>query len=205
MNYEQRQSLLNYFRPTTGIHCNPDGIWGPTSTQATRAFQKAYGLKSDGLWGPETENKIKEAISKNLKPNKPIPEPVPDNNSKNDWKSIKYFNRKEFGCKCGKYCNGFPVEPSFELARILDKIRGHFGKPVIITSGIRCKQHNANVGGVSNSQHLYGIAADIQVPGVPPATVAAYAETLLPNTGGIGRYKTFTHIDVRRTKSRWNG
>lgn len=205
MNYEQRQSLLNYFRPITGIHCSPDGIWGPTSTQATRAFQKAYGLKSDGLWGPETETKIKEAISKDLKPNKPVPEPVPDNNSKNDWKSIKHFNRKEFGCKCGKYCNGFPVEPSLELARILDKIRDHFGKPVIITSGIRCKQHNANVGGVSNSQHLYGIAADIQVTGVPPATVAAYAETLLPNTGGIGRYKTFTHIDVRKAKSRWNG
>ena len=58
---------------------------------------------------------------------------------------------------------------------------------------------------MSNSQHLYGIAADISVPGVAPKTVAAYLETLLPNTGGIGIYSWGVHVDVRKTKSRWNG
>jgi uncharacterized protein YcbK (DUF882 family) len=61
------------------------------------------------------------------------------------------------------------------------------------------------VGGAAYSQHLYGTAADIKVNGIKPKDVAAYAEKLLPNTGGIGIYSTFVHIDVREKKSRWNG
>jgi hypothetical protein len=43
------------------------------------------------------------------------------------------------------------------------------------------------------------------VVGVKPEDVADYVELLMPNTGGIGRYKDFTHIDVRNTKSRFVG
>jgi uncharacterized protein YcbK (DUF882 family) len=50
---------------------------------------------------------------------------------------------------------------------------------------------------------LFGRAADIKVTGVTPKKVAEYAETLLPNTGGIGIYSNFTHIDVRSKKARW--
>ena len=50
----------------------------------------------------------------------------------------------------------------------------------------------------------YGKAADIKISGVTPKKVAVYAETLLPE-GGIGIYNTFTHIDVRSVKSRWQG
>jgi uncharacterized protein YcbK (DUF882 family) len=120
------------------------------------------------------------------------------------WDDIKYFKRREFACKCGK-CGGHPVEPSWDLIEVLEKIREHFGAPVTVNSGVRCATHNKNVGGATYSQHLYGTAADIVVKGVSPAKVAEYAETLLPGTGGIGRYSTFTHIDVRKTKSRWNG
>jgi uncharacterized protein YcbK (DUF882 family) len=49
------------------------------------------------------------------------------------------------------------------------------------------------------------MAADIKVSGVSPKKVAAYAETLLVNKGGIGTYDTFTHIDVRADRSRWKG
>jgi uncharacterized protein YcbK (DUF882 family) len=61
------------------------------------------------------------------------------------------------------------------------------------------------VGGETFSQHQYGTAADIVVTGVAPKKVAAFVETLLPGKGGIGIYPTFTHIDVRQKKSRWNG
>jgi len=47
------------------------------------------------------------------------------------------------------------------------------------------------------------LAADITVTGVDPEKVADYAEELLGNTGGVGRYDSFTHIDVREKKSRW--
>jgi uncharacterized protein YcbK (DUF882 family) len=52
---------------------------------------------------------------------------------------------------------------------------------------------------------MYGKAADVKISGVSPKKVAAYAETLLKNKGGIGIYPTFTHIDVRSTKARWKG
>ena len=48
-------------------------------------------------------------------------------------------------------------------------------------------------------------AADIVVKGVTPAKVAAYANTLLQESGGIGEYRNFVHIDVRHEKSRWRG
>jgi hypothetical protein len=111
------------------------------------------------------------------------------------------FKVREFACSDGSD----PIFIAPELVNILQKIRDHFGKPVNINSAYRTPAKNKAVGGATHSQHLYGIAADISIPGISPKTVAAYAETLLPNTGGIGIYKTFTHIDVRRTKSRWNG
>ena len=86
---------------------------------------------------------------------------------------------------------------------MLQKIRDHFGKAVVINSAYRNAQYNKKVDGATYSQHLYGTAADIKITGVKPADVAAYAETLLPNTGGIGIYSTFTHVDVRADKARW--
>jgi uncharacterized protein YcbK (DUF882 family) len=55
------------------------------------------------------------------------------------------------------------------------------------------------------SPTVLGVATDIVVKGVAPRDVAAYAEMLLPNTGGIGIYETFVHVDVRKVKSRWRG
>ena len=78
------------------------------------------------------------------------------------------------------------------------------GKLVTITSAYRTPPHNFREGGTTYSQHLYGKAADIKISGVTPKKVADYAETLLPE-GGIGIYNTFTHIDVRPVKSRWQG
>lgn len=46
---------------------------------------------------------------------------------------------------------------------ILDPIRKVYGKPIKVTSGFRSTLLNAAVGGVSNSQHLQGLAADLQV------------------------------------------
>lgn len=111
------------------------------------------------------------------------------------------FRVREFACKDGSD----PIFIDSELVDILQKIRNHFGKPVTITSAYRTPTHNKSCGGTTYSQHLYGKACDIKVQGTKPSEVSKYAETLLKNKGGIGTYSTFTHVDVRATKSRWQG
>lgn len=111
------------------------------------------------------------------------------------------FRVREFACTDGSD----PVFIAPELVKVLQKIRNHFGKAVKITSAYRTPTKNKACGGETYSQHLYGMAADIQVSGVSPKKVAAYAETLLKSKGGIGTYNTFVHIDVRETKARWKG
>ena len=111
------------------------------------------------------------------------------------------FRVREFACTDGSD----PIFIDSDLVNVLQKVRTHFGKSVTITSAYRTPTRNKTVGGTTYSQHLYGTAADIKVSGISPKKVAQYVEKLLPNSGGIGIYSTFTHVDVRKTKSRWNG
>ena len=113
----------------------------------------------------------------------------------------KNFTVKEFACSDGSD----PIFIAPALVSVLQKIRDHFEKPITINSGYRTVEKNKKVKGAKYSQHLYGTAADIVVKGVFPSEVAEYANSIMPNTGGIGIYKTFTHVDVRLNKSRWNG
>ena len=111
------------------------------------------------------------------------------------------FKVKEFASTDG----ADPIFISPQLIMVLQRIRSHFNKPITINSGYRTHARNNTVNGAKFSQHLYGTAADIVVSGISPIEVAKFAETLLPNTGGIGTYSTFTHIDVRKEKARWVG
>lgn len=110
------------------------------------------------------------------------------------------FTVREFACNDGS--DVVIINP--RLVDILQKIRNHFGVPVTINSAYRTVAYNKTVSGSSSeSQHCLGNAADIVVKGKTPRQVAQYVETLLPGTGGIGVYGTFTHVDVRTTKARW--
>ena len=114
----------------------------------------------------------------------------------------EHFRVYEFACTDGSD----PVFISTALVEILENIRVHFGAAVTVTSGYRTVSYNATLENSSKtSQHCNGLAADIKVAGVSPAAVADYAEQLLGSHGGVGRYGTFTHIDVRADKSRWKG
>ena len=48
------------------------------------------------------------------------------------------------------------------VANVLDPLREAYGKPIVVSSGYRCPKLNKAVGGVKNSQHTEGRAADIQ-------------------------------------------
>lgn len=113
----------------------------------------------------------------------------------------KHFDRSEFACQCG--C-GFDTVDT-ELLDLLQHIRASFDAPVSIESGARCVTHNTNEGGYPESQHLDGRAADIKVQGVAPLAVQRWFDKQYPNRYGLGKYASFTHIDSRAGKARWNG
>lgn len=125
-----------------------------------------------------------------------------------ETKLSKNFRVREFACSD----HSDPVFIDSELVGLLQAIRDHFGQPVRLTSGYRTAAYNRILKNAARySQHLYGRAADIRVDNTSVEAVAAYAETLLPDSGGIGRYpssanrKGWVHLDVRPTKSRWAG
>ena len=110
------------------------------------------------------------------------------------------FKIKEFQCKDGTD----EVLIDSDLVNLLQKIRDHFKKSVIITSGYRTPNYNVKIGGSSTSYHVKGMAADIRVSGVNPVTVGMYAESI--GARGIGLYAFeggFVHIDTRQMHYRW--
>jgi len=111
----------------------------------------------------------------------------------------KYFSRSEFQCSCG--CGMAGVDA--ELLTALTRIREHFNAPVTITSGNRCAPHNKSIGGAEKSYHVRGMAADFKVEGIEPKAVADYVEANYPTRFGVGRYSSWTHLDVRDEKARW--
>lgn len=98
------------------------------------------------------------------------------------------------------------VKVDDRLLTLLENIRNHVGKPVHLNSGYRSPEYNATLKNASpRSQHCNGKAADIWVEGVTPKQIADIAECYLGSSGGIGIYKTFTHVDVRTSCARWKG
>ncbi len=111
----------------------------------------------------------------------------------------KNFTVGEFACHDGSDL----ILIDTDLVKTLQKIRDHFGTAVTINSAYRTAAYNKKIGGVINSQHILGTAADITLGKIDPRAVAEYAEFLMPKSGGIGLYNGFVHIDVRKWRARW--
>lgn len=207
----RKQCLLAYcgYYPYKDI----DDDWGDQSRQATEAFQSAYEIKVDGVFGDGTLGRILEVI---YNQEEPAAQSAPDifvGDKKEPtgtfWDDSEFFDREEFRCQCkGKYCDGFPEEPEEELVRVCNEIRRRLGVPVeIVTaggSGVRCPQHNSAVGGVANSNHLYGKAADLHSE-KSLQEMYKVAEEVLGNTGELGLYDWGIHVGVNCKYSRFRG
>tara|TARA_R100001480_G_scaffold151257_1_gene152475 strand:- start:92 stop:448 length:357 start_codon:yes stop_codon:yes gene_type:complete len=110
---------------------------------------------------------------------------------------LKYFTLDEFDSpdepKSGsKMCACF--------LQICDKIRADFGKPLKVNSGYRTEAHNKKIGGVKNSSHKIGKAADFSCTNSGDRILllnAIYKNGI--NRVGVG--KGFIHIDTDNSKS----
>ena len=114
--------------------------------------------------------------------------------------ATKNFRVEEFACKCGCGANNI----SQTVINMCQKIRENLGLPVRINSGYRCKQHNAKVGGVKNSYHTQGLAADLSC-----AKGALALWTVIQNMWNNGelpelsyaiKYANFVHIDCGKKR-----
>jgi hypothetical protein len=148
-----------------------DGSFGARTALAVRRLQDAYGLTQDGVVGPATMTKLDPAngqVSAHL----------------NIFHDVLYSRG-----------NGDLILRG-ELIYRLERLRTALGgKSIICNSVYRDVVYNRAVGGVSNSQHLYGRAADIVVVGVSPWRVAQAARSV--GFTYIQVYNTFTHVDIR--------
>ena len=119
-----------------------DGKWDKDCELATLKLQKKYfpAREQDAEYGTKTDILLRCAWN---------------------CRDLKYFKLEEFRCGCkGRYCTGYPVVISRSFVKKLDKkVRPKYGA-MTITSALRCTTHNKNVGGVSNSCHRLGKAAD---------------------------------------------
>ena len=111
------------------------------------------------------------------------------------------FLSSDFDCKCaGSECRFTFVDE--RLAKSLDALWDLVG-PIQIDSGFRCDAHNAEIGGVKNSYHCKGLAADCRAA-IKPYDLSEFAEEIDAFAkGGIGVYASFVHLDVRNGPARW--
>jgi zinc D-Ala-D-Ala carboxypeptidase len=106
---------------------------------------------------------------------------------------MKYFKPEELACPC---CGASGVTE--DLKELLDWLREHYGKPIVVKSAYRCKKHNEEVGGVPESAHTTGEAVDIGCS-FAPDRMKLVKLLLEASVGRLGIAKTFIHFDISKT------
>ena len=167
-----------------------DGDFGPNTELSVKAFQKDNDLFVDGVVGPQTWDALHSVREFSLARDghKLVREDCPN------------FYVREFACKDGSD----RILICLTNVKNLQKERNHRKKAMIINSGYRTEAYNESdtVRGEKNSLHTKGYATDFYFAGISPFII--FAALTLTHKGGLGKYRTFTHMDSGRNR-RWVG
>lgn len=111
-----------------------------------------------------------------------------------------HFSKAEFACHC---CGQLKIENG--LIAALEQLHTLAGEEIVVHDAYRCPAHNQKVGGVTDSEHTRGMAADIAIAGLSLQQMYDLA-VQIPTffNGGIGVYDSnFLHLDIRLHQARW--
>ena len=168
-----------------------DGVEGEKTKSAYLAIQKKYFTRKqdiDGVYGRDTDILLLNAIRVK-------------NRTKN-------FRLEEFKCDCnGRYCTGYPAYLQNNLLKNIQNVRNKYKKPITVTSGLRCKGYNSELGGsISNSKHMTGRALDFYIPGQTTTesgrlSVMGYWKSLPNSTFAYCYLPTKYRTELERTAS----
>lgn len=190
-----------------GYNVTVDGRLGRTGTETTSAverYQKDHGLVADHIIGALTFTSMftDQPVAPVINP--PAIIVVPTGGYDHHEQMTEHFNRWEFACECAfdggpGYCDGFPADIHPVLVQKLEKIRVEVKFPLNVSSGVRCARLNAEVGGVPDSQHLLGRAAD-----VPVYTANGISVSELAAIGRKHGLKTIEYPEKSFVHFQWN-
>lgn len=192
-----------------------DGIPGPQTLAAFAKFKELEYLEHPTVLGKTTAQALLDATERH---------PYPSDTATHDVKSAirfplvglvsatqlvpgsRYFTWSELTKGLTRVPESSSVVRNLiNLAQYLDRVRQQLGdRPITITSAYRPSAVNRAVGGVSNSRHVFGDAADIVVTDLQPHEVFQQLNNWHSSRGGLGDSVAFTHIDLRGYRARWN-
>ncbi|MBD2653667.1 cell wall hydrolase [Synechocystis sp. FACHB-383] len=173
-----------------------DGKFGKNTAHAFASWKGDRWLEFPTIIGPGSYRQLKEEAEKN---------PAIDW-ANFDSKISKYFTVGEVALNQRER---IPTNPEHRknailLAQKLDTVREEWGSPIIVTSWYRPPAVNQRVGGAKNSQHLYGLAADIRPASGNIHHFQSWLDARWTFAMGYGASKGFVHCDLRPGRIRWN-
>lgn len=148
-----------------------------------------------------------ESLESFVRAEQPKVEPVADVPEASGDMASEHFAWSEFACDCVRpgydfgWCNGFPATDygehsmSPDLIAMIEQLRVNIGAPITVNSGVRCPDCNSYWGGVPDSLHLLGEAADLYCPSL---SVDELADAALAVGLGVIRYYSsqFVHVQI---------
>ena len=210
-NKSQGLSREEIIRIQRKLNVSADGWWGRETLRALADWQALEGHRVSGRLDAAEREQLTAVIERGAQG--PVLKEGEASTSQQlaIGRITAHFGWEEFASRGDK--KAVPVELRANVTALcqeLERLRAAFdGRPICINSGYRTPWWNKRIGGSRRSLHLEGMAADFTIEGVRPSRVRQKMEEMIEagelRDGGLGRYATFTHYDIRPEAARWSG